>query len=152
MGGERYSSYSYLTSATRWGWVVSVTPRPRFTPYIWHWLYYNSWHDNPSYRAIKAGRHLVWIVAEFGHFHKVLSLSCLELFLCLKITYPKSSSNKIEQGATLKLIQCHKINVTVAAVAYGPANWQRNRLFLFLHIDNYNSNFMRTGQITYSLQ
>jgi hypothetical protein len=27
-----YSSYSYLTSATRWRWVVSVTPRPRFTP------------------------------------------------------------------------------------------------------------------------
>jgi hypothetical protein len=32
MGERRYSSYSYLTSATRWGWVVSVTPRPRFTP------------------------------------------------------------------------------------------------------------------------
>jgi hypothetical protein len=31
-GERRYSSYSYLTSATRWGWVVSVTPRPRFTP------------------------------------------------------------------------------------------------------------------------
>jgi hypothetical protein len=32
-GGERRcSSYSYLTSATRWGWVVSVMPRPRFTP------------------------------------------------------------------------------------------------------------------------
>jgi hypothetical protein len=31
--GERmYSSYSFLTSVTRWGWVVSVTPRPRFTP------------------------------------------------------------------------------------------------------------------------
>jgi hypothetical protein len=29
-GGERrHSSYSYL--GTRWGWVVSVTPRPRFT-------------------------------------------------------------------------------------------------------------------------
>jgi hypothetical protein len=32
MGERRHSSYSYLTSATRWGWVVSVTPRPRFTP------------------------------------------------------------------------------------------------------------------------
>jgi hypothetical protein len=31
-GERRYSSYSYLTSATIWGWVVSVTPRPRFTP------------------------------------------------------------------------------------------------------------------------
>jgi hypothetical protein len=32
-GGERrYSSCLYLTSATRWGWVVSVTPWPRFTP------------------------------------------------------------------------------------------------------------------------
>jgi hypothetical protein len=31
-GERRYSSYSYLTSATRWGWVVSVTPRPRFAP------------------------------------------------------------------------------------------------------------------------
>jgi hypothetical protein len=31
LGGERwYSSYSFLTSATIWGWVVSVTPRPRF--------------------------------------------------------------------------------------------------------------------------
>jgi hypothetical protein len=37
-GGERrYSSYSYLTSATRWGWVISVTPRPRFTPGT-HWI------------------------------------------------------------------------------------------------------------------
>jgi hypothetical protein len=27
-----YSSYSYLTSATRWGWVVSVMPWPHFTP------------------------------------------------------------------------------------------------------------------------
>jgi hypothetical protein len=32
MGERRYSSYSFLTSATRWWWVVSVTPRPRFTP------------------------------------------------------------------------------------------------------------------------
>jgi hypothetical protein len=32
MGKRRHSSYSYLTSAARWGWVVSVTPRPRFTP------------------------------------------------------------------------------------------------------------------------
>jgi hypothetical protein len=31
-GGRWYSSFSYLTSATRWRWVVSVTPRPRFTP------------------------------------------------------------------------------------------------------------------------
>jgi hypothetical protein len=35
-GGERrYSSYSFLLIldlGTRWGWVVSVTPRPRFTP------------------------------------------------------------------------------------------------------------------------
>jgi hypothetical protein len=31
-GERRYSSCSYFTSATRWGWVVSVTPRPRFTP------------------------------------------------------------------------------------------------------------------------
>jgi hypothetical protein len=31
-GERRYSSYLYLTSATRWGWVVSVTPQPRFTP------------------------------------------------------------------------------------------------------------------------
>jgi hypothetical protein len=30
--GERYSSYSFLTSALDGGWVVSVTSRPRFTP------------------------------------------------------------------------------------------------------------------------
>jgi hypothetical protein len=29
-GERRYSSYCDL--CTRWGWVVSVTPRPRFTP------------------------------------------------------------------------------------------------------------------------
>jgi hypothetical protein len=35
-GGERwYGSYSYLTSATRWGWVVSVTPRPRVKWIMW---------------------------------------------------------------------------------------------------------------------
>jgi hypothetical protein len=33
MGGEEvYSSYSFLTSALHGGWVVIVTPRPRFTP------------------------------------------------------------------------------------------------------------------------
>jgi hypothetical protein len=31
-GERRYSSYSFLTSATVWGRVVSVKPRPRFTP------------------------------------------------------------------------------------------------------------------------
>jgi hypothetical protein len=31
-GGEEYSSYSFTTSALHGGWVVSVTPRPRFTP------------------------------------------------------------------------------------------------------------------------
>jgi hypothetical protein len=31
-GERRYSSYSYLTLATRWGTVVSVTPWPRFIP------------------------------------------------------------------------------------------------------------------------
>jgi hypothetical protein len=30
--GERYSSYSFSTSALDGGWVVSVTPRPRFSP------------------------------------------------------------------------------------------------------------------------
>jgi hypothetical protein len=32
MGERRYTSYSYLTSAIRWWWVVSLTSRPRFTP------------------------------------------------------------------------------------------------------------------------
>jgi hypothetical protein len=32
MGERTYSSYSYFSSATRGGWVVCVTTRPRFTP------------------------------------------------------------------------------------------------------------------------
>jgi hypothetical protein len=31
LGGEQYSSYSF-DLGTRWGWVVSVTPLPRFVP------------------------------------------------------------------------------------------------------------------------
>jgi hypothetical protein len=31
-GEKRYSSYSFLTSALDGGWVVSVTPRPCFSP------------------------------------------------------------------------------------------------------------------------
>jgi hypothetical protein len=30
-GERRYTSYSFLTSALDWGWVVSITLRPRFT-------------------------------------------------------------------------------------------------------------------------
>jgi hypothetical protein len=32
LGERRYSSYSFTTSNTSWEWVVSVTPRPHFTP------------------------------------------------------------------------------------------------------------------------
>jgi hypothetical protein len=32
LGERRYSSCSFLTSALQGGWVVSITPRPRFTP------------------------------------------------------------------------------------------------------------------------
>jgi hypothetical protein len=37
-GGRRYSSFSYLTLALDGGWVVSVKPRPRFTPFGTHWI------------------------------------------------------------------------------------------------------------------
>jgi hypothetical protein len=32
MGGEEVWLLLFLNLGTRWGWVVSVTPRPRFTP------------------------------------------------------------------------------------------------------------------------
>jgi hypothetical protein len=32
MGGEEVQLLLILNLGTRWGWVVSITPRPRFTP------------------------------------------------------------------------------------------------------------------------
>jgi hypothetical protein len=37
MGGEEGKLLIILNLGTRWGWVVSVTPRPRFTPGT-HWI------------------------------------------------------------------------------------------------------------------
>jgi hypothetical protein len=33
LGGEEVQLLLILDLSTRWGWVVSVTPRPRFTPW-----------------------------------------------------------------------------------------------------------------------
>jgi hypothetical protein len=38
MEGEKAQLLLILNLGTRWGWVVSVTPRPRFTPFGTHWI------------------------------------------------------------------------------------------------------------------